>query len=246
MVPIFSSFGSLIIGVYSLIYIKSRFKVNFFIPKKDTLIEYIRNGWTLFLSNISVTLYTSAITTILGFFSSNIVVGYYSVAERLISAIRGMISPISQSLFPFLSKLAVTSESKVLHVNRKLLLFFTPFFACVSVFLYFFSSEILTVLFKSSSSQSALVLKILSPIPVLIYLHTIFALFTMIVFGRNKEYTRIIVSGGFFNVILAFSLIPFYHHVGAAICVIVIEFYILIRYVLFTETNGLKIIKKIS
>jgi PST family polysaccharide transporter len=242
LVPIFSSMGLIIIGVTSIIILYKNYKIRFYIPKKEVLLYYLKDGRHLFLSNISITLYTSTITSLLGFFTNNTIVGYYSVAERIISALRGMISPISQTLFPYLNKKAVISKEKVLEINRKLLIFVTPFFILGSIMLIIFAENILKFLFNYSDPNTALVLRILAFIPTLIFLHTIFALFTMLVFKRNKYYSQIILSAGILNLILAFVLIPLYHHVGAAICVIFIELYILARYIYYTETNGLIII----
>lgn len=242
LVPIFSSMGLIIIGVISVIILYKNYKIRFYIPSKDVIFYYLKDGRHLFLSNISITLYTSTITSLLGFFSNNMIVGYYSVAERIISALRGMIAPISQTLFPYLNKKAIISKEKVLDINRKLLIFVTPFFILGSIILIVFAEDILKLLFNYSDPNTALVLRILAFIPTLIFLHTIFALFTMLVFKRNKYYSKIILSAGLLNLVLAFILIPLYHHIGAAICVIFIEFYILVRYIYYTETNDLRII----
>mgnify|MGYP003577024793 FL=1 len=123
LVPIFSSLGFILIGLIATIIVKIKYDVRFIFQKQAILLKYLNEGWHLFLSNISVTLYTTATITFLGFYTNNTIVGYYSVADKVISAIRGVISPISQVLFPFLCNIAKTNPQKVYYINRKLAIF---------------------------------------------------------------------------------------------------------------------------
>lgn len=244
LVPIFSSLGIILVGFISVLILVKNYKIQFYFPSTKILKAYLKDGWHLFLSNISVTLYTSTTTAILGFFTNNTLVGYYSVAEKIISALKGMISPISQTLFPYLSKKSTKTPEEVLSINRKLLIYITPVFILISTLLFVFAKEILFFLFDRADADTISVLQIMSVIPTIIFLHTVFALFTMLVFGKNRDYSKIIVSAGVINLALAFVIIPFFQHIGAAICITLLEFYILIRYIYFTENNGLNILFK--
>jgi PST family polysaccharide transporter len=241
LVPIFSSLGFVLIGIVSMILVKFQYKVSFILQEKAVLYSYLVDGWSLFLSNISITLYTTATITFLGFYTNNTVVGYYSVADKIVSAIRGVVSPISQVLFPYLCNTAQNNPKKVLSINRYLALFGGSAMLLVSIFLFVFAEGIIFLIFNKKDSASIIILQILAVIPFLTFLHTVFALFTMIVFGKNREYSRIIVSAAFLNLILCLILIPFFGYKGAAIAVVIVEFYLLFRYVFFTETNTLSL-----
>lgn len=241
LVPIFSSLGFILIGLIATIIIKIKYDVRFIFQKQAILVKYLNEGWHLFLSNISVTLYTTATITFLGFYTNNTIVGYYSVADKVISAIRGVISPISQVLFPFLCNIAKTDPQKVYYINRKLAIFGGGIMLLISFILFVFAGEIIFVIFGKRDLDSILILRIFAIIPFLTFLHTIFALFTMIVFGKNKEYSNIILSAAFLNVLLCIILIPFFGYIGAALAVITIELFLLFRYVYFTHKNDLRI-----
>lgn len=246
LIPIVNFVGLFLVGIISVIILLFVYNISFFLPKITVLKYYLISGWHLFISNISVTLYTSTITVILGFFGNNIIVSYYSIGDKIISAIKGITSPLSQTLFPFLSNISTTSKNKIFEINRKLLYFGTPLFFLGSLILCVFAPYILKILFHNNNSNVVGVLRILAFVPTLIYTHTIFALFTMIVFGKNKEYSRIIISAGILNSVLAFILIPFLFHIGGAICVLLIEIYLLIRYVIYTMRNNLNIFKNVE
>lgn len=241
LVPMISSLGFIFIGIISMFIVKIKYNIFFIVQSRRDLYQYLIDGWPLFLSNISVTLYTTATITFLGFFTNNTIVGYYSVADKIISAIRGVISPVSQVLFPYLCNISTSNPKKVLNINRKLAIFGGFSMLIVSLVLFLFTGEIIKLIFGKKDLDSILILKIFAIIPFLTFLHTVFALFTMIVFGKNKQYSEIIVSAAVLNLLLCIILIPYFGYVGAAISVIIIELYLLFRYVYFTQKNDLKL-----
>lgn len=242
LVPIFNSLGYIVIGVLSILVILGTYKVRFIRVDKQTVLFYLKDGWHLFVSNISVTLYTTAVTTILGFFSSNMVVGYYSIADKIIQIVRGMIAPVSQALFPYLVKEGQKDKSKVLRINRQLLRFGSFGMLPLCIVFFFFAPQILHLVFKTAAVETIQVLRIFAIIPFLIFLATVFALFTMLVFDKNKEYSKIIISAGLINIVLALIFIPLYKHIGAAFCVLFIEVYVTVRYILYTQKNNLTLL----
>jgi PST family polysaccharide transporter len=241
LVPIFSSMGFILIGIVSIIIIRIKYRISFIKQSWKVLFSYLIEGWPLFLSNISVTLYTTATITFLGFYSNNTVVGYYSVADRIISAIRGATAPISQVIFPYLCNLAKSSPEKIFEINRKLVIIGGFMMLLISFVLFIFASDIILFIFRDNNFNSILILRIFAIIPFLTFLHTVFALFTMIVFGRNREYSRIIVSAAVVNVLLCVVLIPFFGYIGAAVAVVFVELYLLFRYVYYTNNNNLRL-----
>lgn len=241
IIPLLNSILSIVMGIIGIVIVYKQ-GVRFISISKSSVYDYLKNGWHLFLSNLSVSLYTISITTILGFFSNNTIVGYYSISDRLISAIKSVISPFSQVFYPYLSNILLTSKEKVLAINRKLLILGGIFFLVLCSGLFLFANEIIWIIFHNNSKEVINVFRIMSFIPFIIYVHTVYALFTILVFGFNKEYSRIIISGGVINLLIAFILIPLYFHIGAALCVIIIEIYVGIRYILFLNSKNIKLI----
>lgn len=242
IVPMLSSLGSLLVGVISLFIIRLKYNIRFNFQSLGKLIFYLKDGWHIFISNISVTLYTTFTVTLLGLFTNNTIVGVYSIADRIISAIRSLITPISQSLYPYLCKISIDNPKKVLEFNRKLLFILAPIFLLASVTLFFSAELVIKLLFGDNGVESVKVLKILSIIPFIILLHIIYALFTMLVLNKNKEYSRIIISAAVINIFLSYFLIKNYGHIGAAISIVTIEFYLFLRYFIYTFKNKMRII----
>ena len=57
-----------------------------------------------FLSRVSVSLYTSSNILMLGLVASNVIVGYYAIAEKLYMVLRNLYQPIVQVIYPYISK----------------------------------------------------------------------------------------------------------------------------------------------
>lgn len=236
----FVSFG--IISIVSLIIVFSKFKIQLVLPKFKQVKKTFQESYYLFISNISVILYTSSITTILGFLTNNQIVGFYSVAEKIIFAIRGLMGPISQVLYPYLVKVSKESKLKVLNINSTLIRYGSIPFILLGVFVFLFSEQIIFLITGKNDTESINVLKIFSFLPFIFFTHTVLALFTMLVFNKNKDYSKITLSAGIINIFVCTISIYLFQHIGAAISVLFIEIYVGYRYLIYTRKNFLKII----
>ena len=138
MVPLLTSLGYISVGVISLIIIKKQYNLDIIKPKKKDIYRELKEGWEIFVSTLSISLYTISNTFILGIFTNNTVTGYYASAEKLINALNGLINPISQTIFPHLSRIVNDSKVEALIFIKKCLssiFVFSQLFQFV--FLYF-------------------------------------------------------------------------------------------------------------
>lgn len=165
-------------------------------------------------------------------------------AEKLISALKVAITPVSQVLFPYFSRKAILSKQKTLEILRKLALFAGGGMFIISLTIFFFSDLIISVFYGNEYNDSIIVFRLLAIIPALVAIDTVFGTLTMLVFKRNKAYSRIIISAGVINIILALILIPFFQHVGAAISVLIVELFITINLVIYVQKNDIKIFNR--
>jgi PST family polysaccharide transporter len=178
----------------------------------------------------------------LGFFTNNTIVGYYSIADKLISGIKQLIAPISQTLYPFISRKAEESKEAVLVIIKKITLISISLSLLLTIGIFVFADALLLLVFGNEAKNSILIFKILTIVPLLVVIDTLFGTLLMLVFKRNKEYSRIILSAGLLNLVLALLLIPSFGGVGAALSVLIVELYITIRIVIYTHRNGLSIL----
>lgn len=103
-VPLVNGFGFIIGAIISLWIIHKNFNQSFAFCSLGTLKYYFHESSQFFWSRISLTLYTSSNAFILGLFTNNTMVGYYSIAEKLYQAMQQIYQPIVQALYPYVAK----------------------------------------------------------------------------------------------------------------------------------------------
>lgn len=228
LVPIFNSIGYVLSGIIALIIVKNNFKIKFSIVKMSELKEQLVDGWEVFLSTMAISLYTVCNTLILGLFTNNTIVGYYASAEKIINAGTGIITPISQTIYPHVNGLIVKSKEQGLTFIKKILYGMSGLTLIMAIVLLIFAEKIVNIVLGDLYSNSIIVVQILSFLPLIIGLSNIFGVQTMLSFGYKKAFSRILISGSVMNIVLAFILVPSFHHIGTAIGVLASEFLITI------------------
>lgn len=162
LVPILNSVGLLIAGVCAFFLIHKKFSVSFEWQKPYIVMIYLKDGWHIFISKIFVSLYMNINVLILGIFTNNIVVGYYAIADKVISAINSLFVPIQQTIYPHLATLWKCSHKNFFDFVR----YISYIYVGISVFLFsgvtYFNQEILTLISGTFDPNVAVVYFILS------------------------------------------------------------------------------------
>ncbi len=238
-VPLLNSLGLILVGIISLIFVKKSFKVKIVKPSLAELKHQIKEGWHLFISTLATSLYTTANSFILGLFTNNTVVGYYSAAEKIIRAIQDLISPIFYTVYPYLSKLVNESREKALDFIKQILKYVSFFTFIISIIVFIFAEFISRIVLGNNFNNSIIIIKILTIIPFLGGINIILTSLTMLSFNYKKEFSKIIINAGLINVFCAFLLVPVYFAIGSAIAVIIAESYILISTTIFLRKKNI-------
>lgn len=224
LVPIFNSIGFIIAGFIGLF---SAMKyVKFIVPKKKITKKLFKESSQLFVSNLSVTLYTTSNTIILGLFTNNTLVGVYSSMEKLVLAIKNLYTPIFQAIFPWLSS---KNKNEIINITKKLI---PPLFTIgliVSLTIFFFADFILNTIYANELITSySNVFRILGLIAVFSSLNMLFNMLFLSTLKKYKERMKIIVTAGIFNVVLAIILVKHFNIYGIAITVTFTELLLLL------------------
>jgi PST family polysaccharide transporter len=243
-VPLISSLSFLFSGIIAFIFSVRIFKIELFLPSFKMIFYQIKEGWYVFISTIAVSLYTTSTVFILGLLTNNTIVGYYSAAERIIRAIRGLLNPISQAVYPHINKTACISKEKAIEFIRKLFKVVGLGSFIVSVAIFFSADFIVKIAFGSQYQESAVVLKFLSFLPFIIGLSNIFGIQTMLAFNFKRAFSFILVLAGLLNLILIFILIPFFQQNGAALSLLITEIFVTASMFYYLKNKGIKFFKE--
>jgi polysaccharide transporter, PST family len=222
-VPLINSAGYIIAGVLSLGVVFKNFGVKFTFPTTKSIKHQLKEGWHIFVSTISISLYTTSSTFILGLLTNNTIVGYYSAAEKIINAVKRIITPISLTVYPYISKLASESKDKALGFIRKLAKLVGIGSFVVSLIIFILAAPIVDLILGSQYQQSIVVLRILAFLPFIVSLSNIFTIQGLYSFNLQRIVARFVVPIAVFHLFLLLILVNFYYSTGAAIAVVITE-----------------------
>jgi len=212
MVPILSSSGFFVAGLISLLIIKIKFKVGFQWQSRETIISYVKDSWNVFIVDFMPNLYNNFSTFFLGFFSSMEMVGYFSLATRIINIFNSFIYVIRNVTYPYLNN----NYSQFSLISKVTMIVGFLF----SVGIITLSNNVFVFIFGHIMQNSLLYIYILGLSPFFLSISVVFGSNTLLIFKKDHEMKNIAVKFSLFGFILALFLIPFYGATGAAITVL--------------------------
>ena len=236
-VPLINSIGMVLSGTIGLWLIFNRLGVKFVMPGLTGIKYHLNEGWHIFISTIAISLYTISNTFILGLFASSEIVGYYSAAERIIKAVQGLSSPMSQSIYPYISRMVNQSKKSAILFIKKIIILIGSLTFIISLFVFIFANFIVKLLLGPQYYESVVILRIISFLPFIIALNNIFGTQTMLTFGYKKEFSRILILASAINIILSFIFIPIYQANGTAFSALISEIYVLLAMFIYLKNK---------
>jgi PST family polysaccharide transporter len=242
-VPLFNSLGFIIAGSISLYIVFNNFEIRFIKPSKQAIINQLKEGWYIFVSTLAISLYTISTTFILGIFTNNIIVGYFAAADKLIQALKGLLGPLSQSVYPFITKRVSESKERGLIFIKKLFKIVALGTGIISLLTFIFADFIVYTVMGKNYINSISVLKIMSIIPFLVGLSNVMGIQTMLSFNRKKEFQMILIAASILNIIVSVILVPLFNHIGSSISVVLVESFVTISMFIYLQSTGIKIVE---
>lgn len=229
-------------GITGLFFAIRKFDLRYLFPSKVQLLEQLKKGWNLFLSSIWINLYTTSNVFILGLFAPNSVVGYYSAADKVRIAFQGILSSMSQSVFPYVNKLLAESYQKFISFNRKLLKISVMIGIIISSSLFLFAEPIVKIVLGNEYSPSVIVLRIIAWLPLIIFLSNVFGIQTMLPLNYQKKFSQILFLAALINLMISFSIVPSYFEIGTAVSMLVTEIFVTLSFFIFIRMKRIPVI----
>ncbi|GAB6077194.1 flippase [Desulfurobacterium crinifex] len=154
-VPLINSLGFFISGILAIWIVVKDFNIRIYVPRTSTLVEYLRDSSQFFLSRVSVSIYTSTNAFVLGLFTNNRMVGYYSIAEKLYIALQQIYHPLVNTLYPYVA------HKKNVHLYKKVFKLVTFANVILVLVLFMLSDQIIKIIFGDGLEVSVNIFKIL-------------------------------------------------------------------------------------
>ena len=156
VVPILNIVGSIIAVATIYIHIHRKLKIRHCKVEKKYIFKTFKNSGLFFLSRIASTIYGATNTFVLGFiYPTGPTVGLYTSANKITSTAQSAMTPISDSIYPYMVK------NKDFKLVKKLLLVFEPIILLGCLIIGIFAEPICLLLFGNEYAGAAPILRIM-------------------------------------------------------------------------------------
>lgn len=224
-VPLIYASGNILSGMVSLWIITNRFQIKYRIPQLELVVKKLTEGFPVFISSLSVSAYVNSNIIILGLFTSELNVGLYSAAEKIMQVVRQLLVVFSQSIYPRICLMAQTSHDEVKQFFKKFFLPFSILIISGCLVVGIFSDNITTLLIGYPSGTTSMLIKILIISPVVVCFNIPFYQ-TLLAYDFRNKYMTVILMGAIVNIILNFILASYFGPIGTAITVVATEVFV--------------------
>ncbi len=226
-----ASFLSLVLCSYIMTIVSP---VSLVLPKAPDIAQSLKSGWRIFSSTMVTTLYMTTNLVLVGSFGGKEAAGYYGAADKLTSAVRLLLNPFRQALFPHFTRLAAEAPMQARLDLKRVVVVLGLGFGLASLLLAVFSSQLVNFLYGPEFGRSAKLVLIMSPVPLLVAVSTCFAVFFMLGFGFHTQWQRLIFSAAVVNYcVLGALMLVMSYDVAVASTAVIVEGYMVTRGYLF-------------
>ena len=218
----FTGVGNVLAGSVSIVLAVRMLRLKRVLPSREDILHELKNGWHIMTSALAVSSYTYINVIALRLFYSDTVVGYYSVAEKIISATRQILSVYFQAIYPQVCRLVLAGRREIFAFFRN---YYLPFLSMVlagSFILLFFARPIIGIFLTEHQEVSASYLRIMSFTPFIICLN-IPAYQLLIALDEKRTLFAVFISGTIINLIMNLCIVRIYGPVGTSFIILLTE-----------------------
>ena len=222
----FMGLGNMIAGVVSIIYAITTGGIGYTAPSVKEIKSELKNGWQIMLANLSITTSQYSGLFILRFFTNDLIVGYYSIAEKIFFAMKLMLGAFTQAVYPRVCQLIEEKKKQLILFFRQIYFpFLLVVFLAVAI-VSAFAGQITHLFMGSHHHQmAAMLLRLLC---VAVFLSALNIPGNLILFAADhkKSYFRVFALSCIVNIVLNIVLASLFTATGTAIAVMITELFV--------------------
>lgn len=225
-INLFWGIGTLIANGATFLYIVRTNSYSFSDISKNEVTQLLKNNFSIFSSQIFVSLQMYGPIMLIGFFGNNLMAGQYKIVEQIIVIFKTYIYLFFNFVYPRVCYLIETNLKKGIHFwktyNGLNFIFITISMVVINIF----STQAVSYFTKTNIVEISDYLKIATLIP---FLLSISIPLKQLVLGFNHQrfYIRITMIMVVINLIAMVAIIPYYKTLGVFMTLIVTEILII-------------------
>lgn len=197
-VPICYSAGSIIAGAIALGYGFKKYNLTFTFVSPTLIAHQIKSNIALFASNAAINYYIYSSVIIGGFFLSSKALGYYGATDRILGAVRNLISVVFQATYPAASRFAHKSHAALRQFQKRVSAIYVALVLTGCIILFWLAPLFVLLLTKERVPEMIVLLRIVSFVPLVVTLN-IPAYQTLVVYEQKRLYVSALALGSVFN-----------------------------------------------
>lgn len=221
---------------YSILFCKFRFVYKF---NLDDIRFHLKDGMSVFTARLASGLYKNFNILALGYFSTPMAVGVYSIAEKVLRGMQMVQNVLGDVLYPMFSKENKYREDFFKILIKKYWAIVFIFYLVATIIIYSASNIISVFLAKSSSYDVDICLKIMSAAFFFGGMNYIFAVLGLVSCGQTKVYAKCVILTGVFNVIVSTLLSYEYSYEGASLALVLSEIFLFVLVIFKSKKTGI-------
>ncbi|WP_293874331.1 oligosaccharide flippase family protein [Flavobacterium sp.] len=226
----------------SWFYIVYKYSFSFLDLKKDEVTKLIKHNFSIFSSQIFVSLQMYSPIVLISFFGGNSMAGQYKIVDQIIVIFKTYLLLFFNFVYPRVCYLLDKSKKEALHFWKIYNGLNGVFIIISMIIIALFSTKIVTFFNPKEIIEISNLLKIAILIPIL---QSVSIPLKQLVLGSNKqrEYVKIVMIITIISLSIIVVITPFYHVFGILFALIITEiitallFYSIIKKDLFVRTS---------
>jgi PST family polysaccharide transporter len=224
--------SSLLVVLLSLFVLRS-YGIRWKLPSINDVGKIVFQSKYLFFSSLSISFYTSTMTLIVAGILGVNAAGQFAVADRVRTAVSGLIGPMTQGIYPFVCRLSNEDAENAEGLRRLFFRGILGFAAILSLIVYFCAPLIVKIIGGSAFAAAIPILQVLAFVPLVTAISNTMGMQTMLPMHMDREYTLAATSAAVLGPLLVSVLAWNYGLTTAAIGILVTEIYVCVAFAWF-------------
>lgn len=213
-------------NIIGLIFIQIKYQIKIFLPTINDIILHLKNSFNLFFFRLTVSLYTSSNSLIVGLITNTSLTGLYAGSEKIIRAFAGIWAPLNSVLFAKMSELTSKNFNYAKKIFKLILVTYMILGLILSLILFIGAKKITILILGENFIDAIMIIKIQCFIIFLIAGSNALGLLWLVPLRKDKEFNKIISVAGLINIILGIILTYSFSIYGMAFSVLIVELFV--------------------
>lgn len=244
LVPLIEALTTIAGGAIGFVAALRLFHLRLTLPCAMAMKAQLWDGVPIFVSTMAVQLYTTANVIILGIVVDTVAVGAYSIAEKIYAALRGLLSPVVQAVFPAMARLHDSAREQFAATCRGAMRSLLPTLIAIALALFLSTPWLVALIAGEEQADTVNALRVFAvslPFAIGSFLAPM-----LVVRRRKTVLMRVTVIGALLGLALSPLLAVLLGAAGAATAFLTVQIYNTTALMLASRTDDAKALRQVS